>query len=98
MNRITMGLSLGLAAALAIFGCGSSTSDNTDAGHGSTDAGNGSTDAGHHTGPATTFNEFYTGVIQAYKCLNCHVPGGPGVEQGDLDMSTPALAYANLVN
>lgn len=45
-----------------------------------------------------TFAQFYSGVIMSYGCTDCHVPGGPGVEQGMLDMSTPAKAYADLVN
>jgi len=58
--------------------------------------------------PPTSFHDFYTGVIEAYKCLDCHIPGGVGVSSkddagmmisgGELDMSTEAKAYKNLVN
>ena len=43
-----------------------------------------------------TFTNVYSSVIAA-RCVSCHKPGGPGVTSGQLDMSTPAAAYANLV-
>jgi hypothetical protein len=44
-----------------------------------------------------TFTNVYANVIGA-RCTGCHRPGGGGVVVGMLDMSTPAKAYANLVN
>jgi hypothetical protein len=44
-----------------------------------------------------TFTNVYTNIIGA-RCTGCHRPGGSGVTVGMLDMSTPAAAYANLVN
>ncbi len=43
-----------------------------------------------------TFTNVYATVISA-RCVNCHKPGGPGVNSGLLDMSTQATAYTNLV-
>jgi hypothetical protein len=44
-----------------------------------------------------TFTNVYANVIGA-RCTSCHAPGKSGVTVGGLDMSTPAAAYANLVN
>jgi hypothetical protein len=44
-----------------------------------------------------TFTNVYSDVIGA-RCTGCHAPGKGGVTVGMLDMSTPAAAYANLVN
>jgi hypothetical protein len=91
MKSSCVGLSLVLAA--FVFGCSSnSTAETSDAGK--TDA-TGKIDTGV---PATTFHDFYTGVIEAYKCLDCHIPGEAGVTEGELDLSTEAKAYAALVN
>jgi hypothetical protein len=38
----------------------------------------------------------YTNVIGP-RCVSCHQPGRSGVTVGLLDMSTQALAYANLI-
>jgi hypothetical protein len=92
MKSSCVGLSLVLAA--FVFGCSSnSTAESSDAG--------GKTDA-------TSFHDFYMGVIQAYNCLDCHIPDGAGVfytddtgkmiPGGELDLSTEEKAYAALVN
>ena len=47
--------------------------------------------------PHTKFAEVYT-LIQNNACLTCHVPGGPGVTQGKLNLATADSAYAALVN
>ncbi len=44
-----------------------------------------------------TFTNVYANIITA-RCTSCHRPGSSGVTVGMLDMSTPAAAYANLVN
>lgn len=45
-----------------------------------------------------TFTQVYTSVL-AVRCAACHViAGGIGITQGNLDFSTQATAYANLVN
>jgi hypothetical protein len=46
--------------------------------------------------PKTKFSEVYA-VLTGSTCLQCHVPGGPGVMQGKLNMATADSAYANLV-
>jgi hypothetical protein len=103
MKSSCVGLSLVLAA--FVFGCSSnSTAETSDAGGKTSDA-TSKTDTGV---PATSFHDFYTGVIQAYKCLDCHVPDGAGVFSTDdagqmivggmLDLSTEEKAYAALVN
>ncbi len=43
---------------------------------------------------APTFTEVYTSVIAASSCVGCH---NATVNAGNLDMSTQALAYMNLV-
>lgn len=43
-----------------------------------------------------TFTNVYTTII-GQRCIDCHHPGGPGVRVGMLDMSSSAVAYANLV-
>lgn len=43
-----------------------------------------------------TFTNVYANVISA-RCTSCHRPGASGVNTGQLDMSTQAGAYANLV-
>lgn len=43
-----------------------------------------------------TFTNVYADIIGA-RCVSCHKPGSSGVTVGQLDMSTPAAAYANLV-
>jgi hypothetical protein len=55
-------------------------------------------DAGATTDGGGTFESFYSGVILSYNCQKCHVPGGIGMTEGHLDMSSPAAAYMNLVN
>ena len=58
--------------------------------------GNSSTPA--NTDPNTkmvTFTKVYTEVISV-TCVPCHAPGGVGDAAGGLDMSTQAVAYANL--
>ena len=45
---------------------------------------------------APTFANVYANIIGA-RCTGCHKPGGSGVTTGGLDMSTQALAYADLV-
>ncbi|QSQ17043.1 hypothetical protein [Myxococcus landrumensis] len=48
--------------------------------------------------PPATFTQIYTTLIAA-RCMPCHTtPGGIGVVQGMLDMTTQAAAYVNLVN
>ncbi|MCE9667776.1 hypothetical protein LY474_08125 [Myxococcus stipitatus] len=45
-----------------------------------------------------TFTQVYTTVI-ANRCTPCHTtPGGIGITQGMLDMTTQAAAFTNLVN
>jgi len=44
-----------------------------------------------------TFTNVYANVIGA-RCISCHRPGASGVTVGNLDMSTQAAAYMNLVN
>jgi hypothetical protein len=46
--------------------------------------------------PKTKFSEVYA-VITGSTCLTCHIPGGPGVLQGKLNMASSDTAYANLV-
>lgn len=46
--------------------------------------------------PKTKFSEVYA-VITGSTCMQCHVPGAPGVLQGKLNMATSDSAYANLV-
>lgn len=102
MKSSYAGLSLVLTA--FVFGCSSnSTAETSDAGD-KTDA----TSKADTGVTATSFDEFYQGVIVTYKCLNCHIPGGIGVSYeddagmmvkgGDLDMSTEEKAYNALVN
>jgi hypothetical protein len=55
-------------------------------------------DAGTATDAGATFEAFYSGVILSYNCQKCHVPGGIGVTEGHLDMSSATAAYMNLVN
>ena len=43
-----------------------------------------------------TFTNVYANVLAA-RCISCHRPGGSGVNAGQLDLSTQADAYANLV-
>jgi len=43
-----------------------------------------------------TFTNVYTNIIGA-RCIGCHRPNSSGVSAGNLDMSTQATAYANLV-
>lgn len=45
----------------------------------------------------TRFAEVWT-LIENNFCLQCHIPGQPGVVQGKLNMESPDSAYANLVN
>ena len=87
MNRMTMGFCLALAGFAA--GCSSSSTDDTTTG---------SKDAGVVLGDGATFTKVYDQVIKGYSCLDCHVPGKEGVTQGQLDLSTQAKAYADLVN
>src|SRR5215831_17690505 len=48
--------------------------------------------------PAATFTQVYTTVI-TNRCTPCHTTAnGIGIQQGHLDMTTQAAAYANLVN
>lgn len=61
-----------------------------------TDAGTQADSGNSDGGIADTFTGVYTDIISA-RCLSCHVPGGVGVSLGMLDMSTKALAYADLV-
>ena len=51
---------------------------------------------GGSAAPAT-FTQIYADIISK-DCTSCHVPGGIGVTEGMLDMSTQATAYTNLVN
>jgi hypothetical protein len=76
------------------LGCSSSSNNSNGS-----DAGT-KTDATTKTDAGTTFADFYSGVIEAYHCQECHHPGdgGVGVEYGHLDMSTPSATYMNLVN
>ncbi len=54
------------------------------------------TDAGSlPDGGEPTFADVY--AIISSRCLGCHVPGGPGVNFGHLDMSTKELAYTDLL-
>lgn len=43
-----------------------------------------------------TFTNVYTNIIGA-RCIGCHRPNTSGISSGNLDMSTQATAYANLV-
>ncbi|HEX8107368.1 MAG TPA: hypothetical protein VF516_06535 [Kofleriaceae bacterium] len=45
---------------------------------------------------APTFTNVYTTII-GQRCIDCHHPGGVGVRVGMLDMSSQAVAFANLV-
>jgi hypothetical protein len=44
----------------------------------------------------STFTEVYTDIISPI-CVQCHNPQGIGVSSGHLDMSTKAVAFADLV-
>ena len=44
-----------------------------------------------------TFTNVYANII-GVRCTGCHRPGGSGVNVGMLDLSTPATAYASLVD
>jgi hypothetical protein len=46
---------------------------------------------------APTFTQVYSDIISGTCAGPCHNPNGIGVSQGHLDMSTQALAFANLV-
>jgi hypothetical protein len=102
MNKSScVGLSLVVAAAAFTFGCSSSSSPASTTTSTSTSTSTSGSDAG------TTFEDFYQGVIITYKCQECHAPGKIGVSTtdagvtlpgGELDMSSPAATYANLVN
>jgi hypothetical protein len=72
---------------LSVCGCSSGAPASPEAG----DAGaQGASDGG-----AATFTEVYAQIINgAPDCNGCHTPPDP---TGDLDMSTQAVAYANLV-
>jgi hypothetical protein len=49
-------------------------------------------------GTAPSFAQLYTTIIST-KCAPCHTtPGGIGITNGKLDMTTQAAAYTNLVN
>ena len=43
-----------------------------------------------------TFTNVYASII-GQRCVGCHRPGGSGVTVGQLDLSTPSAAFANLV-
>jgi len=45
---------------------------------------------------AITFTTIYDTIINV-RCVGCHAPGGGGLTTGKLDMSTPTLAYTDLV-
>jgi hypothetical protein len=47
--------------------------------------------------PKTAFAEVFP-LLQANSCLTCHIPGGPGVTQGKLNMASADSAWAALVN
>ncbi len=70
-----------LATCLLMALVGCSSSDNGGGGGG---------------GDNPTFTQVYNDVIVP-KCQSCHVQGGSGVSQGNLDLSTKSLAYQNLV-
>lgn len=44
-----------------------------------------------------TFTQVYADILTQYGCATCHAPGGKGEKFGNLNMSTKALAWANLV-
>jgi hypothetical protein len=46
---------------------------------------------------AATFQSVYDGVLKG-SCITCHIAGGPFSAMTPLDFSTPASAYASLVN
>jgi hypothetical protein len=46
--------------------------------------------------PKTAFSAVYP-ILQGNSCLTCHVPGGPGMTQGKLNLASADTAYANLV-
>jgi hypothetical protein len=77
--------SIGVAtmAATIVVACSSSSSPSN-------------TSSNEDSGTPVTFTEIYTDIISQI-CVACHIPGGTGVTVGMLDMSTQALAYANLV-
>jgi hypothetical protein len=57
--------------------------------------GNSSTSGTDPKTNTVTFTNVYAEVISV-SCVPCHAPGGVGDAAGGLDMSTQALAYANL--
>ena len=89
MRTLTL-LALASVSASLVYACSSSSSNNA-----------GGTDAGSQDGTtssAATFTQVYTGII-SQKCSPCHTtPDGIGVSGGQLDMTSQAAAYANLVN
>ncbi len=88
MNRLAT-VTLTLTLLSASYGCGSSGSaPDTSSGNTSGDTPSTSTDP-------VTFTMVYADIVSTV-CLPCHAPGGTGDAAGGLNMSTQALAYANL--
>jgi hypothetical protein len=98
---------LGVSALVAVAGCSSGTaaspSLDVDSGVSPSDGGGaapsdaeGAPDAvADDAGGGATFTEVYSEIINgAPDCNGCHEPPSP---TGDLDMSSQATAYANLV-
>ena len=84
------GTATGTSGAAGNSGAATGSSGTSTGTSGSTGAADG--------GSAATFTEIYT-TIMVPTCLSCHAPGPPQpLLQGNLDLSTQAKAYANLVN
>jgi hypothetical protein len=60
------------------------------------DSGSSTTDAGAGDAGAPTFTNVWSSVISTH-CSTCHGGTGTGLSEGMLDMSTQAMAYADLV-
>ncbi len=90
-RRATVTLTLTLLS--ASYGCGSSSSTPGNA-SGDT-SGNTPDNTSSGSMDTVTFTMVYTDIVSTV-CLPCHAPGGTGASAGGLNMSTQALAYANL--
>jgi hypothetical protein len=93
MKHCLRGAAFAVPAALAVLSLACSSAPSSS-GDGGTTADTGATEGGS----TVTFSDVYTTII-AVDCTNsmCHFPN-PGPNDGDLDLSSQATAYAQLVN
>jgi hypothetical protein len=87
---------LGCIALVAASAC--SSAGGASGSYGGTNAGPADTGVASAVGNATPiWTGLYADVI-GKQCVVCHNPSGIGVMLGQLDMSSQAIAYTNLVN